>query len=126
MPPKSEAKRRDVIDPVVADLLGHMDRRAEERTLSVADRKRKAKERAKAQARNRVMLDLPPEIEARIKAIATDESCPASQVAALLIWQGLNDLDNGILDLDQYKRTSRSPRYNWNLIFLPKGEDDEF
>lgn len=126
MPAKNEAKRRDAIDPAVADLLGHMDRKTEERSLSTADRQRRAKERAKAKARNRVMLDLPPEIEARIKAIATDESCPASQVAALLIWQGLSDLNNGLLDLDQFKKSSRSPRYNWNLVFLPKGEDDEF
>jgi predicted DNA-binding protein len=61
----------------------------------------------KAKARNRVMLDLPPEIEERIKAIAKKEKCPVSQVAALLIWQGLNDLEKELLDLDQFKRIRR-------------------
>ncbi len=119
-------QRRGVIDPAVADLIDEMDGKAEERSLTRTERQRRAKERVKAKARNRVMLDLPIEIETHIKAIAEKEKCPVSQVAAVLIWQGLNDLEKGLLDLDQFKRTSRSPRYNWNLVFPPESEDNEF
>jgi hypothetical protein len=119
-------ERRETIDPAVADLLSHMERKAEERTLSVSERKRKVKERTKAQARNRVMLDLPQEIEACIKAIAVEERCPTSQVAAILIWHGLGDLERGLFELSQFKRPSRSPRYDWNLVFPLKSEDNEF
>ena len=105
--------RRAAIDPAVAEILSDMDDKQVERALP-------ARERAKSKARSRVMLDLPPALIARIKALASEPQnrIPESQIAALLIWQGLLDLDAGLLALSPYKRPSRSPRYDWNLVFL--------
>jgi hypothetical protein len=112
--------RRAAIDPAVAEILSDMDDKQAVRALPVRARQRKTRERAKAKARNRVMLDLPQVLIARIKTIASDPKnrIPESQIAALLLWQGLHDLDAGLLTLSPYKRPSRSPRYDWNLIFL--------
>jgi hypothetical protein len=125
MPKDSPIQRRSAIDPAVAELLGAMDQKASERSLPREDRRRKKKEREKAKARNRVMLDLPQEIEARIKDLAEKHECPISQIAALLIWQGLKDLDSGLLNPGVYKKPSRSPRYTWNLVFIEKLRNGE-
>jgi hypothetical protein len=117
MPKDNSVQRRSAIDPAVAELLGDMEQKASERTLPRDDRQRRIKEREKARARNRVMLDLPQEIEKRIKALAAKHGCPISQIAALLIWQGIKDLDSGLLNPGVYKKPSRSPRYTWNLVF---------
>ena len=125
MPKDSPAQRRSAIDPAVADLLGSMDQKESERSLPRDDRLRKVKEREKARARNRVMLDLPQEVEKRIKALAVKHECTISQIASLLIWQGVQDLDNGLLNPSAYKKPSRSPRYTWNLVFIEKFQNDK-
>ncbi len=125
MPKSSPVQRRSAIDPAVADLLGSMDQKESERSLPRDDRLRKVKEREKARARNRVMLDLPQEIEKKIKALAAKYECPVSQITALLIWQGVQDLDNGLLNPSAYKKPSNSPRYTWNLVFMERFRNDK-
>jgi hypothetical protein len=125
MPKENTVQRRSAIDPAVADLLGSMEQKASERALPRDERQRKVKEREKARARNRVMLDLPPEIEKRIKALAVKHECTISQIAALLIWQGVQDLENGLLNPSAYKKPSRSPRYTWNLVFMERFRNDK-
>ena len=125
MPKDNQTQRRSAIDPAVAELLGTMEQKASDRSLPRDDRRRRKKEREKARARNRVMLDLPQEMEARIKDLAEKHECPISQIAALLIWQGLKDLDSGRLNPGVYKKPSRSPRYTWNLAFSEKFRNGE-
>lgn len=105
------AQRRDPIDPVVSELLGNFDRKQAERSKPVAERKRQAKEREKAAARNRVMLDLPQELVERMVTIAGRLQVPTSQVAAALICKGLFEYGLDRLDLTTYLRPSKSPRY---------------
>ena len=104
-------------DPAVNSLLTKGRRRQEEARLSPKERQKRAKERSKARGRNRVMYDLPPAISERIKQIATGErfNCPESQVAAVLLAAGLAQLESGQLDLERFKRVSRSPRYTFTL-----------
>ena len=125
MPKDNSVQRRSAIDPAVAELLETMDQKASERSLPRDDRIRKVREREKARARNRVMLDLPQEIEKRIKTLAAKHECTISQIAALLIWQGIKDLENGLLNPSVYKKPSRSPRYSWNLVFLERFQNDK-
>src|SRR4030042_6361398 len=125
MPKDSPVQRRSAIDPAVAELLETMDQKASERSLPRDDRLRKVREREKAKARNRVMLDLPQEVEKRIKSLAVKHECTISQIAALLIWQGVQDLENGLLNPRVYKKPSRSPRYTWNLVFIERLQNDE-
>ena len=125
MPKENLVQRHSAIDPAVAELLGTMEQKARDRSLPRDDRLRKVKEREKARARNRVMLDLPQEIEKQIKSLAVKHECPISQIAALLIWQGVQDLENGLLNPSEYKKPSRSPRYTWNLVFMEKFRNDK-
>ena len=60
--------------------------------------------------------------EKQIKDLGEDHRCPASQVAGLLLIYGLAAIRKGDIELDEYKVSSRSPRYDWNLDF----EVDEF
>jgi hypothetical protein len=125
MPKDSPVQRRSAIDPAVAELLGTMEQKASERSLTLEDRRRMKREREKTKARNRVMLDLSQEIEAQIKDLAEKHECPISQIAALLLWQGLQDLENGLLNPSAYKKPSRSPRYTWNLVIPGRMQNGE-
>lgn len=111
--------RRAVLDPAVADLLKGMQQKQTESQLPKRERERLARERAKIQSRRdqRATYDLPPAIREGIKALANDLRLPASQLATLALARFLADYHQGALDLGQFKQPSRSPRYDWNLVF---------
>jgi F0F1-type ATP synthase membrane subunit b/b' len=106
-----KAQRQDAIDPAVADLLGSLERKQTERSKPLAERKRRAKEREKAAARNRVMLDLPTELVERMVTIADRLQVPTSHIAAALIAHGLADYGQERLNLSPYIVLSNSPRF---------------
>ena len=112
------AQRRPSIDPAVADLLSGMESRQAERKLPRKEQERKAKERVRIKRRNRVMLDLPPDLEKRIVDLAASLECPISQAAAALLVIGINALNatsaDGF-DLTDYRKPSKSPRYSYIL-----------
>jgi hypothetical protein len=113
-------ERRQTIDPAVADILSGFEQRQADAHLSPKERSKKAREREKMRRRKerRATYDLPKKIKERIAEIANQHQVPISQVAALLLSHGLNALDSGELNLDDYKDTqpSSSPRYETNLI----------
>jgi len=49
--------------------------------------------------------------------LAETQKIPASQLATLALARFLNEYENGSIDLGEYKQPSRSPRYDWNLVF---------
>jgi hypothetical protein len=112
-------ERRPLLDPAVADLLSGMEQRQAESALPRKEREKKARERAKIQARRdqRVTYDLPPSIRERIKDISESQRVPASQIVTLALARFLKAYDVGEIDIGQYKHPSRSPRYDWNLLF---------
>lgn len=112
-------QRRQILDPAVADLLSGMEQRQSEAALPRKEREKRARERAKMQARRekRATYDLPPELRQRINDLADHERVPASQLVTLALARFLTDLQAGEIDLGEYKQPSRSPRYDWNLIF---------
>jgi hypothetical protein len=112
-------QRRPILDPAVADLLSGMERKQEEAQLPRREREKKARERARIEARReqRATYDLPPDIRQRIKDLAEEERVPASQIVTLALMRFLADHAHGKIDLSTYKQPSRSPRYDWNLIF---------
>jgi len=118
-----ELRRRSAIDPAVAEILTGLERRRAEAHLPPRARQKKAQERAKAKARlpRRVNWDLPVAIKRRVNALAKEHQVPASQVAALLLSEGLRRLEAGELRLEAYRVPSKSPRYRWNLD-LSRGE----
>ncbi|MCD4672357.1 MAG: hypothetical protein K8R77_06825 [Anaerolineaceae bacterium] len=112
-------RRQPLLDPAVADLLSGMEKRQAEAQLPRRQREKIAKERAKIQARRqqRVTYDLPPVVRQTIKSLAEKESVPASQVVTLALLRFLKAYQEGIINLGEIKESSRSPRYDWNLIF---------
>jgi len=119
-------ERKTILDPAVADLLTGMEQRQTEAQLPRKERERISRERAKIQSRRdqRATYDLPPTIREMVKDLAEDLRLPASQLVTLALARFLSDYANGLIDLGRYKQPSRSPRYDWNLVFpealLPK------
>ena len=105
------------VDPAVAALLGQGVQRKSEQRLSPKERRKRLREREKARSRNRVIYDIASEIEEAVKAIANEHDCPISQVAGLLLAYGVKAVRDHEIELSDYKETSRSPRYGWNLDF---------
>ena len=116
---EDKKKRRSALDPAVADLLRGMQQKQSELQLPRKEREKISRERAKIQSRRdqRVTYDLPPSIREGIRQLAEDLRLPASQLATLALARFLTDYQKGLIDLGQYKYPSRSPRYDWNLIF---------
>lgn len=107
------------LDPVVANLLGGMEQRQQEAQLPRKERERLVKERNKIKARReqRATYDLPPQIRASVMQLSDSLRIPASQLATLALARFLNEYEAGKIDLGEYKQPSRSPRYDWNLVF---------
>ncbi len=75
------------------------------------------KEKIRARREQRVTYDLPPDLRARIKDLANEQRLPASQLVTLALLRFLRDYEKGDIQLGRYKQPSRSPRYDWNLVF---------
>lgn len=112
-------ERRTTLDPAVADLLSGMQQRQAESQLPRKERERLGRERAKIQSRRdqRATYDLPPLLREDIRELAEELRIPASQLVTLALARFMNEYRNDSVDLGKYKQPSRSPRYDWNLIF---------
>jgi hypothetical protein len=112
-------QRRNILDPAVADLLAGMEEKQAEARLPKRQREKKARERAKIRARReqRVTYDLPPELKQSVSILAEKLSLPASQLATLALARFIQAYEKGEIDLAPYKKPSRSPRYDWKLVF---------
>lgn len=111
--------RKTILDQAVANLLSDMEEKQQLAQLPRRERKKKVKEHHKITARKeqRVTYDLPPALRQRIKQLSEDEGVPASQVVTLALMNFVERYDEKQIDLSIYKQPSRSPRYDWNLIF---------
>jgi hypothetical protein len=111
--------RRTTLDPAVADLLSGMQQRQAESQLPRKERERLLRERAKIQARRdqRATFDLPPSLREEIMQLSEELRIPASQLVTLALARFLKEYHNDVIDLGVYKQPSRSPRYDWNLVF---------
>lgn len=116
---ETKKQRRTTLDPAVADLLKGMQQKQTESQLPRRERKKLSRERAKIQSRRdqRATYDLPPSIREGIRLLADELRLPASQLATLALARFLSDYNHDLIDLGQYKQPSRSPRYDWNLVF---------
>ncbi|MGD0006381.1 MAG: hypothetical protein ABSE06_19390 [Anaerolineaceae bacterium] len=114
---KQKYERRQVLDSAVADLLSNMEQKQIEAQLPRREREKKARERIKIQSRReqRATYDLPPTLRQRVKEMAEQERLPASQLVTLALLRFLQDYQGGKVDLADYKQSSHSPRYDWNL-----------
>ena len=124
---KPDLQRRSILDPAVADLLSGMEQRQSDSHLPSHERKKVARERSKIRARreSRVTYDLPPKLRQQIKKLAEKEGIPASQLVTLAMYRFMDEYLKKQVDLGQYKETSKSPRYDWNLK-IPDQEIPKF
>lgn len=116
---KKNPDRKTTIDPAVANLLAEMEQRQTEAQLPKREREKKAREREKISARRerRATYDIPPSLRNKVMDLSEHLSVPASQLVTLALLRFFTDYSAGQIDLSIYKQPSRSPRYDWNLIF---------
>ena len=116
---KKAESRPITLDPAVAELLAGMEKRQAEAQMPRKERERLLKERTKIQSRReqRATYDLPPQIREAIRTLAIEERIPASQLVTLALIRFLRSYQSNEIDLGKYKQPSRSPKYDWNLIF---------
>ncbi len=116
---ENKAQRKSILDPAVADLLKGMQQKQSEAQMPRKERERLSRERAKIQSRRdmRATYDLPPAIREGIRVLAEELRLPASQLVTYALYRFLSDYENKSIDLGKFKQPSRSPRYDWNLIF---------
>ena len=112
-------RRRTTLDPAVADLLKGMQQKQSESQLPRKERERISRERVKIQSRRdqRATYDLPPAIRETVMTLSENLRLPASQLVTLALARFLKEYESGMIDLGKFKQPSRSPRYDWNLIF---------
>ena len=125
-------------DDVVAEILGDADRRQDELKLSPEERKRVIETRRKTQAKqeaarnkaekqkpNRLHLLLSQDLKGQITEIAELLRIPMSQVVTFLLYEAFERYTRGEIDFDPFLTSSKSPRYDFNLIHPKDAEREE-
>ena len=108
---RPDNERRPILDPAVADIMGDMEQRQTVRTLT---KKQKA-ERAKMARRNRLVIDIPPEVEGLIGAIAADRDVSISGVIEIALREFIKSNGEGRVKWSDYLVPSRCPRFGFKV-----------
>src|SRR3990167_6759677 len=129
---KKDLKRRPLEDAAVAAAMGGngssgdplygkmaaQDLRA--RRMTPAQRKQAQRD----QKRNKKTYDLPEGITSQVELLAEQHGVPPSHLVALLLKQGLRAVEDGQVDIQEYKVKSPVPRYEWFLnVEVDDGSD---
>ena len=106
-----------VVDPAVESLLGQGQRRQAESHLPKKERSHKKKERERAQKRmaKRINLDLPVDLKGRLEELAKREGVPISQLVAFLLYGPVNELEQRMISLRDYKIHSGCRKFEWTI-----------
>ena len=80
---------------------------------------KKQKERQKIRARKnrRATYDILPELRHYLKGLSEKEKIPASQFVSLALIRFIADYEGQEIDISSMKKPSKSPRYEWNIVF---------
>jgi len=105
----TEPKRQQIIDPAVRDIMTY------QKDKGTGSKKSKERKKAAGRLPGRVNLDLPPGLKKKVFDLAESEKIPASQIVALFLAEGLRRLESGDLKIKDYRRPSKSPRYDYTL-----------
>ncbi len=116
-------------DSTVEDILRDSERKQAEAGLSqderrqVIERRRrqqekreKAQRKAQAQLPNRINLNLPLDLKASLESIAKWNRVTVSQVVTCLLYEAVDQVQSGQINLAKYKVPSESPRYEYALL----------
>lgn len=103
-------------------IYGGFSARRRARNMTPGQRRKRERDRQRCKA----TYDMAEELRGTIDQVAKHFSIPASQVAAVLLVAGLEQLKAGKVDLAGMERKpSRSPRYDWVLVDLPETPEVE-
>ena len=105
------------LDPAVDAALVHGNRRQSEAHMPKDQRAKVARQRAKDARRNRFNMDLDPNLDNELCALADQLRCPTSGLAELAIYLMLQAVSEGF-DLTGYLIQTRSPRYE-HVVKVP-------
>ena len=110
--------RREVrLDPAVEAVLGDGARRGRRRRMT-----RREREQAERDSRRqRVTLELNPEVVGLVRRVAEYEGVSPAGVVNVLLLEGLGRYGRGELGIDEYVRPSQGPRYDW-VVEVEVGE----
>lgn len=97
-------------DPIYSDL----DRRRS-RARNMTDYQRR--KLARDSQRIKFTVDIDPELKKRFDAVRQDADVPNNDLVNLLLYLGINGIEQGVIDLDEYKYNSNLPRYRHRLIW---------
>jgi hypothetical protein len=86
--------------------------------------KGKLKKKALDRARIKGTFDIPRNILSEIEQLSVKHSTPKSQIVTLLLLAGLKLVAEGNVNISQYKRPTKSPRFDW-VLEMPKVYQDE-
>lgn len=114
---KEKFERRQILDPAVADALDSMEQQQTRRGMT----KKQKTERARMAKRNRVVIDIPPEVEGLIGAIAAGRDVSVSGVILIALYEFIKAEGEGRVKWGDYLKPSRSPRFGFKVI-PPKSE----
>jgi len=106
-----QGKRKQTIDPAVADILSDLEHNQNLARLPRSKR-RKAKQDAQ---RYKITLDFPPALHAEVQRIAEDEGVSVSGLVAFFTHRVVKAYSRGEINLHPYKRISRSARFEYIL-----------
>lgn len=106
-----QGKRKQTIDPAVADILSDLEHNQNLARLPRSKR-RKAKQDAQ---RYKITLDFPPALHAEVQQIAEDEGVSVSGLVAFFTHRVVEAYSRGEINLHPYKRISRSARFEYIL-----------
>ena len=106
-----DSQRRQILDPAVADLMSGMEQKQAVKTLT----KKQKTERARMAKRNRVVIDIPPEVEGLIGAIAADRDVSISGVIEIALREFIKSNGEGRVKWSDYLVPSRCPRFGFKV-----------
>ena len=106
-----QGKRKQTIDPAVADILSDLEHNQNLARLPRSKR-RKAKQDAQ---RYKITLDFPQALHAEVQRIAEDEGVSVSGLVAFFTHRVIEAYSRGEINLHPYKRISRSARFEYIL-----------
>lgn len=107
-----ELKRRDALDPAVAELVRDAEERQKLRQMPPWKRRKVARDRQ----RNKLTIDIPLLLQERLEETAEEVGCSVSSLAAFLLAYGLHQVNAGAVDLMEHREWLGNLRFSWRLV----------
>lgn len=105
----------DPDDPIYGKLL---DRRRKARNMTEYQRRKMERDAARV----KLTIEISPELKHRLDTIRESAEVPPTDLVSLLLHLGMQGIENGQINLDDYKYNSNLPRYPFRLLWKTDNE----